>query len=242
MPRSSNALATTADDAVFAPVYEAVRRVKRELPPDVALLGFCGAPWTVATYMVAGRGTPDQAPARLMAYREPEAFARMIDILVAASSRYLVAQLRPAPTRCRSSTPGPACCRRANSRAGASRRRGRSSRTCAREIPGREDHRLSARRGRLACALCRRGAGQCREHRLDRGAVLRARARAEQGRRAGQSRSAGAARRRRGARPRDRRHSGKLRRGPFIFNLGHGILPDTPIAHVEQTLRRIRNR
>src|SRR5947207_4147410 len=89
-----DALASTADDAVFAPVYEAVRRVKRELPANVALLGFCGAPWTVATYMIAGRGTPDQAPARLMAYREPQAFARMIDILVATSSRYLIEQLR----------------------------------------------------------------------------------------------------------------------------------------------------
>src|SRR6187401_888924 len=76
-------LAAEADETVFAPVYEAVRRVKGELPTNVALLGFCGAPWTVATYMVAGRGTPDQAPARLMAYREPEAFARMTDILVA---------------------------------------------------------------------------------------------------------------------------------------------------------------
>ena len=89
-----NALAAEADKTVFAPVYEAVRRVKRELPSNVALLGFCGAPWTVATYMIAGRGTPDQAPARMMAYREPKAFARMIDILVAVSSRYLVAQLR----------------------------------------------------------------------------------------------------------------------------------------------------
>src|SRR5436190_8710536 len=89
-----NALSETADDAVFAPVYEAVLQVKGQLPADVALLGFCGAPWTVATYMIAGRGTPDQAPARLMAYREPQAFARMIDILVATSSRYLVEQLR----------------------------------------------------------------------------------------------------------------------------------------------------
>src|SRR5947209_16375421 len=62
-----NALAETADESVFAPVYETVRRVKREVPAHVALLGFCGAPWTVATYMIAGRGTPDQAPARLMA-------------------------------------------------------------------------------------------------------------------------------------------------------------------------------
>jgi uroporphyrinogen decarboxylase len=89
-----NALTGTADESVFAPVYETVRRVKASLPPNVTLLGFCGAPWTVATYMVAGQGTPDQAPARLMAYREPEAFTRMIDILVATSSRYLVAQLQ----------------------------------------------------------------------------------------------------------------------------------------------------
>jgi uroporphyrinogen decarboxylase len=89
-----NALADEADARVFAPVYETLRRVKRELPPKVTLLGFCGAPWTVATYMVAGRGTPDQAPARLMAYREPEAFARLIDILADVSSRYLIEQLK----------------------------------------------------------------------------------------------------------------------------------------------------
>jgi len=89
-----NAVRREADESVFAPVYEAVRRVKAALPARVALLGFCGAPWTVATYMIAGQGTPDQAPARLMAYREPEAFARLIDILVAVSSRYLVEQLR----------------------------------------------------------------------------------------------------------------------------------------------------
>ena len=53
-----------ADQATLAPVYETVRRVKAQLPDDVALIGFCGAPWTVATYMVAGRGTPDQMPAK----------------------------------------------------------------------------------------------------------------------------------------------------------------------------------
>ena len=89
-----NGLSSEADERIFAPVYEAVRRVKRELPGNVALLGFCGAPWTVATYMIAGRGTPDQAPARLIAYREPQAFARMIDILVSVSSQYLIEQLR----------------------------------------------------------------------------------------------------------------------------------------------------
>jgi len=49
----------------LAPVYETIERVKPELPPSVALLGFCGAPWTVATYMIAGHGTADQLPARL---------------------------------------------------------------------------------------------------------------------------------------------------------------------------------
>ena len=58
------------------------------------MLGFCGAPWTVATYMIAGQGTPDQAPARLFAYRAPEAFAELIDILVDASVDYLVRQLQ----------------------------------------------------------------------------------------------------------------------------------------------------
>ncbi|MDU6244401.1 MAG: uroporphyrinogen decarboxylase family protein, partial [Bradyrhizobium sp.] len=57
------------------------------------LIGFCGAPWTVATYMVAGQGTPDQAPARLLAYAQPEAFSRIIDALVESSIAYLLKQL-----------------------------------------------------------------------------------------------------------------------------------------------------
>ena len=51
---------------------ETVRLVRRELAPDKALIGFCGAPWTVATYMIAGRGTPDQLPARRLALEQPE--------------------------------------------------------------------------------------------------------------------------------------------------------------------------
>ena len=70
-------------------MFEALDRVKGELPKETALIGFCGAPWTVASYMIAGRGTPDQAPARLFAYRHPEVFARLIDRLVEASAQYL---------------------------------------------------------------------------------------------------------------------------------------------------------
>src|SRR5258708_7741393 len=69
------------DGKVLAPIYETVRRVKSQLDTKTTLIGFCGAPWTVATYMVAGEATPDQAPARLFAYRDPEGFGRLIDRL-----------------------------------------------------------------------------------------------------------------------------------------------------------------
>jgi uroporphyrinogen decarboxylase len=78
----------------FAKVFETVVRVRRDLPKDVALIGFCGAPWTVATYMVGGRGSPDQADARLWAYREPVGFSRLIDIVTEASIAYLDGQVR----------------------------------------------------------------------------------------------------------------------------------------------------
>src|SRR5215204_619949 len=81
------------DHDILAPVYDTIRRVKPELPEAVTFLGFCGAPWTVATYMIAGHGTPDQAPARMFAYRHPEAFAALIDVLVRASAGYLIRQL-----------------------------------------------------------------------------------------------------------------------------------------------------
>ena len=77
----------------LAPVFEALDRLKTALPDEVALIGFCGAPWTVASYMVAGRGTPDQAPARLFAYRSPDLFQALIDRLVEASAEYLARQL-----------------------------------------------------------------------------------------------------------------------------------------------------
>lgn len=77
----------------LAPVYETVRRLRAELPAETTLLGFCGAPWTVATYMVAGRGTPDQAPARLFAMQHPEAFMKLLTLLAEISADYLIAQI-----------------------------------------------------------------------------------------------------------------------------------------------------
>lgn len=88
------ALRRELDPSKIDRVLEAVSRIRAELPAETALLGFCGAPWTVATYMVAGRGTPDQAPARLASLTDPGFFTALIDRLVETSSRYLVGQLK----------------------------------------------------------------------------------------------------------------------------------------------------
>jgi uroporphyrinogen decarboxylase len=93
-PDKVGTLSSTGDFTKLEPVFEALRRVRRELDPKIALIGFCGAPWTVATYMVAGQGTPDQAPARMMAYRHPDAFAKIIDTIVENSIEYLLGQLK----------------------------------------------------------------------------------------------------------------------------------------------------
>ena len=233
-------LAREADETVFAPVYEAVRRVKAALPPQVALLGFCGAPWTVATYMVAGRGTPDQAPARVLAYREPDAFARMIDVLVEVSSRYLVAQLKAGADAVQIFD------------------------TWAGVLPPAEFARWSIAPVRRMVETVRRevpdakiigfprGAGASLAHYVDQVPVdavsidwmaepsfVRERVQsriAVQGNLDPLALLAGGA-------ALDRAVDDVLTNfaaGPLIFNLGHGILPQTPIAHVEQTLRRIR--
>jgi uroporphyrinogen decarboxylase len=78
----------------LAPVFETLKLVRGNLSTDKTLIGFCGSPWTVATYMIAGKGSSDQAEARLFALRNPEAFAQLIDTLVEASIAYLVAQFR----------------------------------------------------------------------------------------------------------------------------------------------------
>jgi uroporphyrinogen decarboxylase len=81
-------------DAVLDPVYAAVGRLSRSLPDEVALIGFAGAPWTVATYMVAGHGTPDQAPARGWMYRDPAGFGQLTDRITEATIHYLDRQIR----------------------------------------------------------------------------------------------------------------------------------------------------
>ncbi|MEM9287294.1 MAG: uroporphyrinogen decarboxylase [Pseudomonadota bacterium] len=77
----------------LSPVYEAVSKVRAKLPEDKALIGFCGAPWTVATYMIEGGGSKDHVMTRAFAYRHPDAFSALIDILVDASIEHLKLQI-----------------------------------------------------------------------------------------------------------------------------------------------------
>ena len=78
----------------FAHVWETVARLRQDLPAETSLIGFCGAPWTVATYMAEGRGSSDQAAARGWAYRDSAGFAKLIDILVETSIAYLSGQVK----------------------------------------------------------------------------------------------------------------------------------------------------
>lgn len=77
----------------LASVYETVRILARELPRETTLIGFAGAPWTVATYMIAGRGTPDQAPAHGFKAADRAAFSALIDKISEATVEYLSAQI-----------------------------------------------------------------------------------------------------------------------------------------------------
>ncbi len=78
--------------ARLAPVYDAAARVAAALPREVALIGFAGAPWTVAAYMIEGRGSRDFAKAKRWALARPEAFGRLVDLLVEATVAHLSAQ------------------------------------------------------------------------------------------------------------------------------------------------------
>jgi uroporphyrinogen decarboxylase len=76
------------------PIYRTVEKVKAALPPETTFLGFAGSPWTVATYMIAGQGSKEQAEARRYAYRDPDAFAEIIDTVAAMTVDYLSGQVK----------------------------------------------------------------------------------------------------------------------------------------------------
>jgi uroporphyrinogen decarboxylase len=233
-------LAAKADFGKLEPVYEALRRVRAELDAKTALIGFCGAPWTVATYMVAGQGTPDQAPARMMAYRHPAAFAGIIDVLVENSIHYLVGQLKAGADALQIFD------------------------TWAGVLPPREFERWSIEPARRIIEGVRRQVPDAKIIGFPRGAagnlptyveatgvnavsidwtadpsLIRERVQtkvAVQGNLDPLVLIAGGAALDRGVDD----VLANYGKGRLIFNLGHGIQPETPIAHVEQMVRRVR--
>jgi uroporphyrinogen decarboxylase len=98
-PRLSPTLATgDLDDLTpfltrLEPIYETVRKVKARLAPETALIGFAGAPWTVATYMVAGQGSRDQVETRRLAYADPGRFGAIMDRIERVTFQYLCGQI-----------------------------------------------------------------------------------------------------------------------------------------------------
>lgn len=229
-----------ADGAKLDPILETVRRVREALPRGTGFIGFCGAPWTVATYMVAGRGTPDQGPAKTLFGHDPELFQAIIDRIVAASVIYLNAQLDA----------GVDAVQIFDSWAGALGPED-FKRWCiapTRQIvegiravhPGARIIGFPRGAGRLIPDYIA-GTGVDAvglETDLDRGFARDA----IQSKLPVQGNLDPLVLRAGGAELETEIEAilSAFGDGPFIFNLGHGILPDTPIAHVERLLKAVR--
>ena len=235
-------LSEGADQTILEPIYQTVRNVRGVLDGKTAFFGFCGAPWTVATYMIAGQGTPDQAPARMFAYEQPAVFQKLIDLLVDNSITYLVEQFEAGVDAVQLFD------------------------TWAGVLPPEEFTRWSIEPAARIVEGVRakvpnariigfpRGAGAKLGEYLDKVPVnalsidwtadrqfvreqIQPRV-AVQGNLDPLALLAGG-----DALNRAVDHVlADFRDGRFIFNLGHGILPPTPIAHVEQMLARVRGR
>lgn len=225
----------------FAPIYETVRKVAAALPPSTTLIGFAGAPWTVATYMVAGQGSKDQAETRRLAYCDPQAFGRLIDRLVEVTIDYLSGQIEA----------GAMAVQLFDSWAGTL-------------SPDQFDQWVIAPTRRIAAALMARypgvpiigfpkGAGaKLAAYAVETGvdavgldetvdpawadSVL-PKGMPVQGNLDPLALIAGGE----ALRSAVARIRAALDTRPHVFNLGHGILPDAPIAHVEQLLAMLRS-
>jgi len=218
-------------------VGETLGRVRSALEPERALIGFAGGPWTVATYMIEG-GSSDRTRSRSIAYAEPERIDGLLDILAEATARYLAMQAR----------------------AGAQALKLFES--WAEGLPEPLFDRLVIRPHALIIRRLRemgvtapvigfpRGAGALVEgyaHKVEaQGVALDVQASADLGLRIQQTKAIQGALDplllRAGGPELDRRVEALLAQwsgGPYIFNLGHGILPDTPIEHVARTVDRV---
>ncbi len=222
------------------PVFETVRKVAAALPPGTTFLGFAGSPWTVATYMVAGQGSKDQADARRMAYGHPERFGELIDRIITATVEYLSRQIEA----------GVDAVQLFDSWAGSL-------------SPAQFDHWVIAPNAKIVAALKKRhpdapiigfpkGAGgklpaYARETGVDAVGIdetvdpVWANANLPagmpvQGNLDPLALIAGGA----ALESAVERILAAFADRPHIFNLGHGILPDTPIEHVEKLLTLVR--
>jgi uroporphyrinogen decarboxylase len=228
------------DLEALSPVFETIAIVRNLLPSHVALLGFCGAPWTVATYMVAGHGTLDQAPARLFAYRDPDAFQQLIDLLVQASIDYLAAQLGAGVDAVQlfdtwAGVLGPAEFERWCIKPAARIVTGVRQRVPGAKIIGfPRGAGISARRYVEDVPVDAIGLDWMIDRNFARDEIQSLRP--VQGNLDPLALMAGGPALDREVDAVLAAFSGK----PFIFNLGHGILPETPIAHVERMLARVR--
>lgn len=240
-PSALRRLRPEIDKAKVAPVYEAIINVRQELPSAIALLGFCGAPWTVVTYMVAGGGSPDQIPARQFAYRYPREFAQLIEILIEASASYLIGQFKAGVDAVQIFD------------------------TWAGVLPPDEFRKWCIEPCARIIAVVRKAIPEAKIIGFPRGAGTKLtaylaavgvdaigldwmielgfarekiqRLRPVQGNLDPLALLVGGA-------ALDRAIDTimeALAAGPFIFNLGHGVLPETPLAHVERLVTRVRS-
>jgi len=219
-------------------IGETLSRVRAELEPDRALIGFAGAPWTVATYMIEGRGS-DRTAARTYAYDHPEKLDALLDVLVDSTARYLIMQ--------------------ANAGAQAlklfeSWAEGLAEDVFERIVIG--PHARIVEQVRAAGVTAPfigfpRGAGALVDNYAEavpvEAVALDTQASAAQGRRLqAQGKTIQGALDnlllRAGGPALDARVEQLLEQwsdGPYVFNLGHGVVPDTPIPHIARVIERV---
>lgn len=240
MPPISSLSGLTFDLGFLTPVYEALGLVRGSLAGDVALLGFAGAPWTLATYMAAGRGGDEQKAAKLWGYRDPEGFAQLLDLLADCVADHLARQIDAGADAVQifdswASGLPEAMFERwvvAPTKRVVQKLRAIHPKALvigfprAATLAGYE--RYARETGVNAVSLdtaapmdwaVRALSGMTIQGNLDPIALIA------------------------GGRALDERIDAILsatKASPFVFNLGHGILPETPIAHVERMIARVR--
>lgn len=237
-PLSAMEAEIEASTGRLSEIGETLTRVRAELEPERALIGFAGAPWTVATYMIEGRGS-DRSGARTYAYQNPEDLDRLLDILVESTARYLVMQAKAGAQALKLFEswaeglaedvferivirPHAAIIEKVRAAGvdtpfiGFPRGAGALVENYAAAVPVQAvalDTQASAAMGRKI-----QSGGKAVQGALDN-LLLRA-----------------------GGPAMDARIDALIEQwgqGPYIFNLGHGVLPDTPVENIERAVRRV---